>query len=139
VEPETLGGGQVPPELVALAHDEGEPPAKRVLPHPGDVPEDAGGAAGGRDDAREQLEKRGLARTVGAEQRHEFAASDPQVHPAERLDDPAGAVEQAADARREALGLVMDAVFLGESLDLDHRGGLGFRTARGVVHAREYR
>ena len=53
VESKTLGGGQIPPELVALAHHEGEPPPEIVGPLPGHVAEDVGSAPRGRDDPGE--------------------------------------------------------------------------------------
>ena len=87
VEPEALGGGQVPPELVPLPHHEGEPAAEVVGPLPGHVAEHAGGARRGRDDPREQLEERRLAGTVGAEQGHELTPAHGEAHALQRLDD----------------------------------------------------
>ena len=41
MEPERFGGGQVPPELVLLAHHEREPAAVGVVAFPGDEAEHA--------------------------------------------------------------------------------------------------
>jgi hypothetical protein len=99
VEAEALGGGQVPPQLVPLAHDEREPAPKIVGPLPGHMAEHPGRAAGGRDDPGEQLEEGRLAGAVGAEQGHELAAVHGEVHAAQGLDHAARAVEQAPHAR----------------------------------------
>src|SRR5438876_1037702 len=48
-----VGRGQVPPELVLLAHDEGETPAKGILALPGDVAEHLGPARGRIDEPGE--------------------------------------------------------------------------------------
>ena len=136
VEPEALGGGQVPPELVALAHHEGEPPPEVVGAFPGHVAEHAGGAPRGRDDPGEQLEKGRLAGAVGAQQRHELPAADREAHAAERLHESARAVKKASHAGQQALRLVVDAVFLGKRVDRDDGSAVGIDSPApiGVVH-----
>ena len=135
MQPKTLGGGQVPPELVPLPHHEGEPAAEIVGPLPGHVTKHARGAPRGRDDPGEEFEERRLAGTVGAEQGYELPAADRQINALHRLHHAAGAMKERPDARRQALGLVVDAVLLGETFDADDRlGDRGGRGRIGVVH-----
>ncbi len=75
VQAKRLLGGQIPPELVLLAHHQREPAAIGVLALPGHEAHHAGGAAGGIDDAGEQLERGGFAGAVGAEKGDELALS----------------------------------------------------------------
>ena len=135
MQPKTLGSRQVPPELVPLSHHERKPAAEVIGPLPGHVAEHGRRAPGGRDDPGEELQERRLAGTVGAEQGHELAAADRQINPLHRLHHAAGAMKERPDARRQPLGLVEDAVLLGETFDADdwlgHRGGRG---RIGVVH-----
>ena len=95
MEAERLGGGQVPPELVLLAHHQGEAAAVGVVALPGDVAQHAGLAAGGIDDAGEQLERRGLAGAVRAEEGDELALLDVEIDAADGLDLAVLAVERA--------------------------------------------
>ena len=44
-------------------------------------------------------------------------------------------MEEAPHARHQPLGLVVDAVFLGQPVDLDHGGAVAGAAAIGVVHA----
>ncbi len=121
VQAERLGGGQVPPELVLLAHHQGEAAAIGVLALPGDVAHHAGRAAGGRDHAGEQLQRGGLAGAVGAEKGDELALLDRQVDAAHRLDRAVLPAEQPAHRGQQALFLLVDAIGLGQSVDLDDR------------------
>ena len=99
VQAERLGGRQVPPELVLLAHHQGEAAAIGVLALPGHVAQHPGRAAGGSDHAGEQLERRRLAGPVGAQEGDELALLDRQVDAAHRLDQPILPAEQPADRR----------------------------------------
>ena len=76
VQFEGLAGGQVPPELVLLAEQQGELPAVAVVAFPGDVAEHAGRAAGGVEQAGQHFQGGGLARAVGAEKADQFAGLD---------------------------------------------------------------
>ena len=123
VQPERLLRGQVPPELVLLPHHQGEPAAVGVLALPGHVAHHAGRAAGGRDDAREQLERRRLAGAVGPEEGDELALLDRQIDAAHRLHVAILAVEQPAQRGQQPLLLLIDAVGLRQPVDFDDRHG----------------
>ena len=97
VQAERFGSGQVPPELVLLAHHEGEAAAVGVVALPGHVAEDAGLAGGGIDDAGEQLERRGFAGAVGAEEGDKFAGVDIEIDAADGLDFAILAVKEALE------------------------------------------
>ena len=100
MEAERLGGGQVPPELVLLAHHQGEAAAIGVVALPGDVAQHAGLAGGGVDHAGEQLERGGFAGAVGAEEGDELALLDVEIDAADGLDFAILAVEQPRNAAR---------------------------------------
>ena len=68
-------------------------------------------------------------------QRDELAPVDRQADVAERLDQPARPAEQPLHAGQQSLGLVVDAVFLGQPVDLDHGIAAGRPAPIGVVHA----
>ncbi len=65
VQVQRLIGRQVPPQLVLLAHDDGELHLEGFLALPGGEAEHAGLPAAGVQDAREHLERGGLAGAVG--------------------------------------------------------------------------
>jgi hypothetical protein len=136
VQPEALGGRQVPPQLVPLPHHQREAAAEGVGPLPGHVTEHGGHAPGGRDDAGEEFEERRLAGPVGSEQGHELTPADGQIHSAQGFDHAAVAPEQAADAGQQPLGLVVHPVFLGQGGHTDDgvRGSGGDGRPIGVVH-----
>ena len=119
VQAERLGGGQVPPELVLLAHHQGEAAAIGVFAPPGHEAHHPGRAAGGRDHAGEQLQRGGLAGPVGAQEGHELALLDPQIDAADRLDRAILAAEQPADGGGKPFLLLVNAVGLRQSFDFD--------------------
>lgn len=51
VESKGFLGGEIPPELVLLPHDEGKASAVFVIAFPGDIAHDGSGSGGGIDDA----------------------------------------------------------------------------------------
>ena len=73
VQLQRFGGGQVPPELVFLAEDEGELALEFVLPLPGREAEHGRLAAGRIEQAGEHLQHGRLARAVRAEEADELA------------------------------------------------------------------
>ncbi len=101
MQPERFGGGQVPPELVLLAHHEREAAAVGVVALPGHEAQHAGFAGRGIDDAGEQFERRGFAGAVGTEEGDEFAFLHVEIDAANglRLRDTRG---ERARARRPA-------------------------------------
>ena len=119
VQAERLLGGQVPPELVLLPHHQGEAAAIGVFAPPGDVAHHAGRAAGGIDDAGEQLERGGLAGPVGPEKGDELARLDREVDAADRLHVAVVAVKQPPHRGQQALLLLINPVGLRQPFDFD--------------------
>ena len=119
VQAERLGGGQVPPELVLLAHHQGEAAAIGVFAPPGHEAHHPGRAAGGRDHAGEEFQGGGFAGPVRAQKGDELALFDPQVDAADRLDQPILAAEQPADGGGEPFLLLVHAVGLRQPFDFD--------------------
>ena len=97
MEAERLGGGQVPPELILLAHHEREAAAIGVLALPGHEAQHPRLAARGIDHAGEQLERRGFAGAVGTEEGDELARLDVEIDAADGLDLAILAVERARE------------------------------------------
>ncbi len=87
VQAERLGGRQVPPELVLLAHHQGEAAAVGVFAFPGHVADDGGRSTGGGKHAGEQFQCGRLARPVRPQKGDELARLDLQVDAADGLDD----------------------------------------------------
>jgi hypothetical protein len=122
---ETVGGGQVPPELRLLTHDEGDRTAEAVVALPWVVAEHARPARRRLDDAGQHLDYGGLAGAVGPHETHDLGL----VH-AER-DLPHGVLgdslppEQRPHRAEQPRGLLVDVKRLGESLDFDHRRAVG--------------
>ena len=110
VQRETVGGGQVPPQLVLLAHDQRELAAEGVEAVPRHEAEHAGAAAGRIDQAREHLERRRLAGAVGAEEGDHLARLDGEGDAVHRPDLLVAAAEQAADGAEQSLLLLEDAI-----------------------------
>src|SRR5262245_53241732 len=102
MQAERLGGGKVPPELVLLAHDEGESAAVSVVAFPGNKAEHAGCAGRRIDHAGEELECGGFSGAVGAEKGDEFALLDIQIDSADSFDLAILAVEEPTHGGREA-------------------------------------
>jgi hypothetical protein len=125
IELEGFAGGEVPPEGVFLAHEEGELPLHFIVALPGDEAEHAGGAGRGIEEAGEHFQDGGLAGAVGAEKADEFAFLDGEgdvVRGAHVLVfAPAEALDGAEDARRFFVG----PIHFGQSLGFDgaHAGG----------------
>ena len=134
VQAERFVGGQVPPELVLLAHHQREAAAIGVFAFPGDMSHHAGRTGGGSNNARKELERGGLARPVGAEKGDEFALLHRQVDAADGLDRAVLAAEQSADRGQQPLSLLVDAIRLGQSLNFDdgHAGSIIGRVALAV-------
>src|SRR6202021_1845041 len=76
VQLQRLARREVPPELVLLAHDEGELPPEGVLPLPGPEAHDPGVAARRVEEAGEHLEDRRLPRAVRAEEADQLPLLD---------------------------------------------------------------
>ena len=121
VQAERLGGGQVPPELVFLAHHQGEAAAIGVFAPPGHEAHHAGSAAGGRNHAGEEFQRGGLARPVGAQEGDELALFDLEVDAADRLDQSVPPAKQPADGRAEPFLLLVNAIGLRQPFDFDDR------------------
>src|SRR5262249_8281020 len=121
VQLETVGGGQVPPELILLPHDQREATAERVGTLPRHEAKDAGGAAGGVDQTRQHLEGRRLAGAVGAEKGDHLARFDREVDAINGPNLLVLAAEQAAQRPAQAGLLLEDAIRFGQALHLDDR------------------
>ena len=111
--------GQVPPQLVLLPHHQREAAAVVVVALPRHVAQHARLAGRRRDDAGEQLERRGLAGAVGAEKGDELALLDVEVDAAHRVDVAVLAVKQAAQGGAQAFLLLIDAIGLRQSANFD--------------------
>jgi hypothetical protein len=122
-EIERLDGGEVPPELVFLAQHEGEEPAVGVFALGRVEAGDPGGAAGRIDEAREHLERGGLARTVGPEEANELALGDVEGDVLGRGGLLELALEQPLHAAPKAGLLLVGAEDASEVTDFDHRKG----------------
>jgi hypothetical protein len=120
---ESVGGGEVPPELRFLAHDEGDLAPEAVVALPGRVAEHARLAPAGVDDPGQHLHERRLARPVRTDQPDDLALLDGEgdlfhglfldlLPPEERLQG----AEQAGRLRVHGEGL-------GELGDFDHPAG----------------
>ena len=121
VQAERFGGRQVPPELVLLAHHQGEAAAIGVFAFPGHVAHHAGRAAGGRNHAGEELQRGGLAGPVGPEEGDEFALFDGQIDAAHGLDDAILPAEQPADRGEQPFLFLINPIGLRQPFDLDDR------------------
>ena len=87
MELEAIGGGQVPPELVLLAHDQRELAAEGVGAAPRGRSRARSAVAAGRvDQAREHLEGRRLPRPVGPEERDHLARLDREADAVDGVD-----------------------------------------------------
>jgi len=76
VQLEGIGSGDVPDQLVALAHDEGDLPQEISLPFPGHVAEDARLAPDGMQKPGEHLERRRFPRAVGAQEADDLSRGE---------------------------------------------------------------
>jgi len=121
VQAERLGGRQVPPELVLLAHHQGEPPPVGVFALPGEVAEDAGRPRRRGNHAGKELERGGLACPVRAEEGDELTLIHAKVDGPDRLDRAVLAAKQPDQRGPKPLFLLVHHVGLRESLDFDDR------------------
>ena len=112
MELEAVGRGQVPPELVLLAHHQRELAAEGIGPLPGHKTEDPRFAARGIDQPGEHLERRRLARAVGAQEGDHLAGLDREADLIDGADLAVLAVKEPADRPQDALLLLGDAVGL---------------------------
>ena len=119
VELEGFAGGEVPPELIFLAEDEGELAAVAVGALPGSVTEDFGRASRGKEEAGEHFEGGGFAGAVGAEKTDEFAGFDLEADVVDGDGLLVLAIEQALDRAGKAGLLFVGAKSLGQAVNLD--------------------
>ena len=119
MQPERLGGRQVPPELVLLAHHQGETAAIGVFAFPGHVADHRSRATGGGEHAGEQFQRGRLARPVGPEKGDEFARFDRQIDAADGLDGLDIAMKKPANGSPESLFFLKNAVRFRQLGDFD--------------------
>src|SRR5690606_39821098 len=81
VEQEGVGRRQVPLQVVALTHDEGDPAQQILVTFPGLIPEYPGIARGRVEETGEHLDRRGLSGAVRAEKADDLAPGNPNTHP----------------------------------------------------------
>ena len=127
---EAVGGGQVPPELVFLAHHQGEETAKGVRPLPGREAEDLGVAARRINQAGEHFQGGRLAGSVRPKKGNHFARLDGKAHALDRMDLLVFAPEESAQGGQEPLLLLADAVGLREVMCLDDWHGNSMQQGR---------
>ena len=123
MQPKTVTGGQIPPELILLAHHQREQAAKGVGTLPGSEIQNPGAAAARIDQTGEHFERGRLAGAVGSQKGHHFS----------RLNREADAVDGAyffvlatvkpAQRAKEAFLLLADAISFGEIDGLNDRHG----------------
>src|SRR5690606_25419678 len=87
VELERFLSGQIPPQLVLLAHDEREPATIRMVALPGDVAEDLRLSAGGKNQPGEQFERCRFAGPVGPEEGDHLAGGNLEADVLDRFDN----------------------------------------------------
>ena len=119
MQAERLGGGQIPPELVFLAHHQGETAAIGVFAFPRHVAQHAGRAGGGRNHAGEQFQGGRFAGPVRSQKGDELALLDRQIDPPHGLDRAIFPVKQPGDRGRQAFLLLINAVGLRQALNFD--------------------
>src|SRR4051812_14894179 len=86
VQSERFRGGQVPPELVFLAHHECEAAPVGVVALPRDVTENLCAAAGGVDHTRKKFERRSLTGAVRSQKGDKLALFDIEIDAANGFD-----------------------------------------------------
>src|SRR5262245_5340257 len=116
MELEAIGGGQIPPELVLLPHDQRKTPAKSIGPIPWRVAEHARRAARGIDDPRQHLERGRFAGAVGSKKGHHLPWFDGESYPIDGTDFFGFTAVESAHSSQQTLPLLIDAVYLREVL-----------------------
>lgn len=112
-------GGQIPPELVFLAHDQRESSAVFHIAQPGGEAHDGCRAARGVDYAREEFQGGCFPSAVGAEESDEFAGFDAKRNPADGIDRFVFTVKKPANGFPEPLLFLVDAVGFCELVDFN--------------------
>ena len=96
VDQEGVDGRQVPEQLLALAHDEGDSGEEVGAAVPGGEAEDVHLAVGGVQQAAHDLERGGFAGAVGAQEADDLAAVDLERDAVDGADEAVFAAEHAA-------------------------------------------
>ena len=136
VELEGLARRQVPQELLLLPHDEGDAPEEVGLARRGARAADLDDPRGGDEQAREHLERRGLAGPVRAEEADALAGGDLEGDPLDGLHGLVLAAHEGLERADQARGLLRRPVVLGERFDPDHARDLSpgdFAVAAGAA------
>ncbi len=107
VQIEGLARRQVGPELAALPHDDGDPHPEVLLAQPGHVAHHESLARAGVHDAGEHLQRRGLARPIGAEEADHLALAHRERDSPDRLADELPASDEIVQRAGEPLGLLV--------------------------------
>src|SRR6185503_603562 len=142
---ERVGGGDVPHELRAVAHEERHAPQVLVAPIPWREAEDGGRARRRVQQTGQHLQRRGLARAVRAEEADDLSALDAEVDARDRRHLLELAVHERAKRRAETALALVDLVDLAEAADLydsvTHRDGerIALRLARELCRSRRTR
>ena len=119
VQAERLGGGQIPPELVFLAHHQGEPAAIGVFAPPRDVSPSPGPCRRWAKSRRKAVSEWWFCRRRWAQEGNELALLDLKIDAADGLDQPVLATEQPADCGCEPFPLLVHLVRLCQPFDFN--------------------
>jgi len=94
VQLERLFRRKIPHQLLAVAEHQGDAPLERGTAAPGDEAGHGDPAARGVQQAREHLERRGLARAVRSEEPDDLPRLDAEGHVAHRVDVAVAGLEE---------------------------------------------
>jgi hypothetical protein len=120
VQQEAVRGGEVPPQLRLLAHQEGHLPAEVVVALPRAEAEHARVSGRGVDDPREHLHERGLAGAVRPHEADDLALLHAEGGRAHRLLRHVAPAHERLQGAAQPRLLLRDAERLGEAERLDH-------------------
>ena len=112
VQAEGLGRGQIPPELIFLAHDQGEAAAVGVFAPPRNVSQHAGGPGSGIYHAGEQFQRGCFAGSVWAQKGDELALLDRKIDAFHRLDKAIFPAEEPGNGGSQAFFFLINTVGL---------------------------
>lgn len=123
VDVQRVHRGQVPHELLLLAHDQRDLPQEVGLAVERGVANDFGPAAAGMDQPGEHLERGGLARAVRAEEPDDFAGADLEARLLDGFDVVVLAIKKVPHGAAQPRLFVRDAISLGELIRNDDGHG----------------
>jgi hypothetical protein len=125
VELEGVRRRDVPHQLVAVAHHQGDLAQVGALPAPGIVVQHPHLPPGGVEQAGEHLQGGGLAGPVGAQEAHHLPRLDVEGDPVHGRDVPRAPAHQAAHGGQHPRLSLVDGVHLAQLAQVDRRWRLG--------------